>query len=558
VTKPKGAILKRAVGGLVLAAVSVFSSAAAGAPVRTGGGLIEGVEDSSLQVFKGVPFAAPPVGSLRWRPPQPAPAWPGVRRADHFAPECPQVGAYPDDAPAEPMSEDCLYLNIWAPPAAANSKLPVMVWIYGGGLMNGSASTPLYTGDVLARRGVIVVTANYRLGALGFLAHPDLTRESGRHRSGNYGFLDQIAALAWVRRNIAAFGGDPGNVTVFGQSSGSISVSALTSSPLARGLFQRAIGESGGLFEPLEVAPQFRLKGAEQEGKDFGKRTGAKTLEALRAMPALEILKVGYVPHLVVDGYALTEPPYDAYRAGRQNPIDLLVGSNADEGGYFLKDREITAADLRDELRRDFPGPIVSLIGPKRPATDAEARAAYVRFESDMRFRWDMWTWARLQARSGRRVFLYDYAHVTRYRPGNRLYGWGAAHGTEMPYVFGHLDPQAASWTDEDRRFSNTMVGYWTNFAKTGDPNESGLPAWPNFTPSKSQAMKLDRTIAPGAFRGRAGLDRIDRLYACVRFIARHLLVSIATGAVGVLFLTAAPVLFVLRRRKRRKAGTTA
>ncbi len=532
VTNAKVDVVKRAVNDLVRASVSVFGasvfcasvfgasiagSAAAGAPVRTDAGLIQGLEEAGLQVFKGVPFAAPPVGPLRWRPPERMQAWPGVRRADRFPPECPQVGAYPDDAPPEPMSEDCLYLNIWTPPAAANARFPVMVWIYGGGLMNGSASTPLYAGDRLARRGVVVVTANYRLGALGFLAHPELTRDSGQQRSGNYGFLDQIAALAWVHRNIVAFGGDPGNVTVFGQSSGSISISALTTSPLARGLFQRVIGESGGLFEPLELAPQYRLRGAEREGTEFVERAGAGGIQALRALPASEIVKIGFAPHLVIDGYALTEPPYEAYLAGRQSPIDLLVGSNADEGAYFLKDRQITAAGLNDALSHDFSKPVVSLIGPRGASSDAEARAAYVRFEGDMRFRWDMWTWARLQARTGRPGFFYDFARVAPYRSASRLFGLGAAHGAEMPYVFGHLDPLAASWTDQDRRLSEALLSYWTNFAKTGDPNGPGLPDWPQFTPSDPRSMRLDQSISTGPTQDLADLDCIDRLYASVR-----------------------------------------
>ncbi|MBL8519881.1 MAG: carboxylesterase family protein, partial [Betaproteobacteria bacterium] len=233
----------RAIAALSLLALSPV---AFGATVRIESGVIEGVQENGLDVFKGVPFAAPPVGPLRWRPPATVAAWQGARAADRFSPICMQRGAYPEHAPPEPMSEDCLYLNLWVPAGAADRKLPVMVWIHGGGLVNGSASTPLYAGDALARRNVIVVTFNYRLGALGFLAHPDLTRESAHGASGNYGLLDQLAALHWVQRNIAAFGGDPGNVTVFGQSSGAISISTLVVSPLARGLFRRAIGQSGG------------------------------------------------------------------------------------------------------------------------------------------------------------------------------------------------------------------------------------------------------------------------------------------------------------------------
>ena len=260
------------------------SATALGSPVATESGLVEGTDSHGVRLFAGLPFAAPPVGDLRWRAPQPPASWSGVRAADHFSPICPQHGAYPEDSPPEPSSEDCLYLNLWVPqraPDARAATLPVMVWIYGGGLMNGSASTPLYAGDQLARQGVIVVTVNYRLGALGYLALPELTAESDHHVSGNYGLLDQIAALAWVHRNIEAFGGDPARVTVFGQSSGSISISALTTSPLAAGLFQRAIGESGGLFEPLQLSAGFSRSGPESGGGGEARPLGGPSSEAM-------------------------------------------------------------------------------------------------------------------------------------------------------------------------------------------------------------------------------------------------------------------------------------
>jgi para-nitrobenzyl esterase len=353
---------------------SLGSSVSVATPVRIDSGLLEGMQENGVLVFKGVPFAAPPIGPLRWRAPQAPAAWPGIRSANQFAPICMQHGSYPEDAPPERMSEDCLYLNIWVPPHASGGPLPVMVWIYGGGLMNGSASTPLYAGDMLANKGVIVVTANYRLGVLGFLAHPDLSRESPQHVSGNYGLLDQLAALRWVHRNIGAFGGDPARVTVFGQSSGSISISALTTSPLAKGLFQRAIGESGGLFEPVDLAPGFKLVDAEQDGRAFVAKSGARSLEDLRAMPAEDVIKTRFNPHLIIDGYALSRAPYDAYREGQQNDVDLLIGSNAREGQLFLADQTITAANLHKVLDNDFSHPIVSLIGPGSVADDEQAK----------------------------------------------------------------------------------------------------------------------------------------------------------------------------------------
>ena len=527
------------------------SSVSVATPVRIDSGLIEGMQENGVTVFKGIPFAAPPIGLLRWRAPQAPAAWSGVRSVNQFAPICMQHGSYPEDAPPERMSEDCLYLNIWVPPHATGGPLPVMVWIYGGGLMNGSASTPLYVGDMLARKGVIVVTTNYRLGVLGFLALPDLSRESPQHVTGNYGLLDQLAALRWVQRNIGAFGGDPTRVTVFGQSSGSISISALTTSPLAKGLFQRAIGESGGLFEPVDLAG-YKLVDAEQAGRTFVARSGARTLQDLRAMPAEEVIKTRFNPHLVIDGYALPEAPYDAYRGGRQNNIDLLVGSNAREGQLFLADQTITAANLDAVLDSDFSRPIVSLVGPGSVANDGEARLAFVRFEGEMRFGWDMWAWARLQAHAGRRrVFLYRFAQSPPYRAGDKYYGWGASHGMEMPYVFDHLDQQALPWTLADRRLASVMSTYWTNFAKSGDPNGAGLPTWPAFTASNPQAMLLGEAIAPGSIPDVTDLRRINRLYWTARFVAHHAYALLALIALGVLALVVGIVKFVRRRYRR-------
>ncbi len=526
-------------------------------PVRTESGLVEGVQQNDLRVFKGIPFAAPPLGPLRWRAPQSVPAWSGARLADHFAPICMQHGSYPEDAPPEPMSENCLYLNIWAPSDAQTGKLPVMVWIYGGGLINGSSSTPLYAGDMLARKGVVVVTFNYRLGVLGFLAHPELSQESPHHVSGNYGLLDQLAALGWVHRNIAAFGGDPGRVTVFGQSSGSISISELVTSPLASGLFQRAIGESGGLFEPADLSPDFKLPGAEQRGKEFVAQSGATSLPALRALPAPDVIKTRFIPHAVIDGYVLPQAPFDAYREGRQNDVDILIGFNAREGRYFLPDdRKITAGNLKQELGKDFPSLLVSLIGPKTAANDEEALAAYIAFEGNMRFGWDMWTWARLQAAAGQRnAFLYVYSQASPYRPGDKYFGWGASHGMEMPYVFDHLDQQALPWTAQDRRLASTLSAYWTNFAMSGDPNSPGLPIWPKYTSSSTQAMLIGERIAPGRVQGEADLERIDRAYRAARFLVRNAKALLIVAALIVLAMVASLVVYVRRWRTVRRAA---
>ena len=539
----------------LIALAFLGSSVSVAAAVRIDSGLIEGVQENGVTVFKGIPFAAPPIGPLRWHEPQALAPWPGIRLADQFAPICMQRGSYPEDAPPERMSEDCLYLNVWVPPHIAGTPLPVMVWIYGGGLMNGSASTPLYAGDMLARKGVIVVTVNYRLGVLGFLALPDLSRESTHHASGNYGLLDQLMALRWVKSNISAFGGDPKRVTVFGQSSGSISISALTTSPMAKGLFQRAIGESGGLFEPIDLAPGFKLVDAEQAGRAFVASSGAHTLRGLRALPAAEVIKTRFNPHLIIDGYALPRAPYDAYREGRQNDVDLLIGSNAREGRLFLADQTITAANLHEELDNDFSHLIVSLVGPGSVANDQQARTAFVTFEGQMRFGWDMWTWARLQANAGKRpVFLYRFTQSPPYGADDKYFEWGASHGMEMPYVFDHLDQQALPWTLADRRLASVMSTYWTNFAKSGDPNGIALPTWPAFTPSNPKAMLLGETIAPGPIPDLSDLRRINRLYWTARFTLHHAYSLLALAALVVLALIVSVVMFVRRRYRNRRS----
>lgn len=516
------------------------------AMIATDAGAIAGTREGGALVYKGIPFASPPVGALRWRAPQPPAQWSGVRLADRFSPICMQRGAYPVDAPVEPMSEDCLYLNVWVPAGVNPSdKLPVMVWIHGGGLRNGGASTPLYAGGELVRRGVIVVTANYRLGALGFLAHPELTRESPNQVSGNYGLLDQLAALQWVQRNIAAFGGDAANVTVFGQSSGAISISALATSPLASGLFRRAIAQSGGLFEPIEFAPEFALQGAEAVGLAFAARLAAPSLAALRALPAADVAAARFSPNAVIDGYLLREPPYQAYVGGRVNTIDLLVGFNAGEGHDFLQDRTVTVATLPTLLRQDFPPVIVAFVGPKSPATDPEALEAFVAFEGAMRFGWNMLAWAGLHAQQPRgKAFLYYFAHTP---PGER----GARHGVEMTYVFGHPNP---TWTDTDHRIADLMANYWTNFAKTGNPNGDGLPDWPAFIPTREHALLIGDVPRAGALPNASDLAAIGRLYGAARFAMGN---PLAAAGAALALLVALLVLAwrALRRLVRRRAS---
>ena len=346
----------------------------------TESGAISGIRESGLYIYKGVPFAAPPVGDLRWRPPAPVTPWTGTRKAEAFAPACMQTGvSMPGETPPS-VSEDCLFLNIWTPAKSARERLPVIVWIYGGGYINGSSSMPLYWGDQLAHKGVIVVTIAYRLGPLGFLAHPELTRESAQHSSGNYGLMDQIAALEWIQRNIAAFGGDPKNVTIAGQSSGAISVSILMASPLAKGLFQRAIGESGGLFEPLQLAPKYLLANAERDGEKYAVSLGATSLQELRRLPADRLTgNAGGIVHPVIEPYVLPVSPYEAFTSGRQNDVPLLLGSNAEEARSLTDVTHVKAATFDSDIEHSFgqlPAPLDRGVSPcdRRRGAAGEAR----------------------------------------------------------------------------------------------------------------------------------------------------------------------------------------
>ncbi len=498
-------------------AVLLSPLAAWAQPVRIESGLIQGVREGAVTVYKSIPFAAPPVGALRWQPPQPPLPWKGVRQADNFGPICMQRGVSVPGSAAESVSEDCLTLSIWIPAKLGGERLPVMVWIPGGGFAQESGSIPLYWGDALARRGVIVVTINYRVGLLGYLSHPELTRESGNHTSGNYGLLDQIAALAWIKRNAAAFGGDPGRVTVWGQSAGSMSVSLLMACPLARGLFQRAIGESGAWLVPpaaTRFPERLFLKGAEEQGVKLASDLGAKSVAAMRDLPPEQFLKDGAAgtTHPIIDGYVLPEEPYLAFAAGRQNDVPILIGSNAEEGRPMIAGVHVKLATFADDIAGSFEGsPVVRSLAEEylkshSAANDEEAREVRANFERDLRFGWDTWTWARMQAKTGRaKAYSYYFAH----RPE-------AGHWAELPYVFDHLNQESPGRTDADRELANVMATYWTNFAKSGDPNGAGVPAWPNFTTDMERVLHFDDRATIG---GVANLDELQRLDRCYRIL---------------------------------------
>jgi len=505
---------------LVAAAVQL-ASVAVGQQVVTESGAISGVLANGLRVYKGIPFAAPPVGDLRWRPPVHAAPWTGTRKADAFAPACMQVGVSMPGETTPAVSEDCLYLNIWTPAEAkaAPEHLPVIVWIYGGGYINGSASMPLYWGDRLAQKGVVVVTISYRLGPLGFLALPELTRESPHHSSGNYGLMDQIAALEWIQRNIAAFGGDPKCVTIAGQSSGSISVSILMVSPLAKGLFRRAIGESGGLFEPLQLAPKYLLANAEHDGEKYAVSLGAASLQQLRQSPASQLTgNAGGIVHPVIDPYVLPLSPYEAFTSGQQNDVALLIGSNADEARALVDVSRDTAATFDSDLEHSVGQLPPALVAAYPHATDEEARQAQLGLERDLRFGWDMWAWARLQAGTGKSpVFYYSFRQQPPFPASSVYAGWGASHFAELWYVFNHLDQSHWNWTAADRKLADEMSTYWVNFARSGDPNGPGLPPWPAFTNAESKVQYLGDPITVGSVANIHGLSVFDAVYSTVR-----------------------------------------
>jgi para-nitrobenzyl esterase len=470
-------------------------------PVRTQAGLVQGSTEDGLTVYKGIPFAAPPLGDLRWRAPAAPVAWTGVRSADKFTPACMQVPIVYAALGMESVTtnEDCLYLNVWTPAKSPNEKLAVMVWIYGGGFTIGGTSISLYDGKNFAKKGVVLVSIAYRLGQFGFLAHPELTREQGGH-SGNYGLLDQIAGLQWVKRNIAAFGGDPNRVTIFGESAGGIAVSMLSASPLAKGLFRGAISESGGNFAPEHQAGgeggenMDSLATAEKNGADFLAKLGAASIADARKKSAEEIQK-NSAPGLgrswpIFDGYVLLGDQYKLYEAKHYNDTPVLMGTNSDEGALFVP---FIKADAYQKQIRDGYGDYADKILAAYPGgTDAEALRSSRDMFRDTAFAWPTWTWARLQSKTGKgKVFVYYFSHRPPYPNQPAFKDWGAAHAGEIAYVFGNFTAEMPA-SASDTTVSNEISSYWVNFAKKGDPNGEGLPKWPAFTNTSAQVMNLD------------------------------------------------------------------
>ena len=488
----KGVLAEKCAALALVCGLTAF--AAISDPVKTSGGSVSGVTlPSGVRVFKGIPFAAPPVGPLRWREPQPPEHWSGVRKADHFGNVCMQQHA-PNRVPVNvavdlpdspPMSEDCLYLNVWTAAKRAGARLPVMVWIYGGAYTEGAGSSPHNDGEALARKGVVLVNFNYRLGPFGFFSHPELTKESGRNASGNQGLMDAIAVLKWVRANIASFGGNPNNVTIFGESAGAAMVGGLVGSPVAKGLFQRAIAESGQ-WMGLGMAPMVPLARAEQAaaGRGRGRRGGPPaeprplpSLAELRARSSDEVLKTVRGSGMIIDGWIIPEDESITFEEGRQNPVDLIVGSNKDEqnsfgGNIAFRNTEMWAARL----------------------------------------------FAERQTALAKRAYWYVFTHEPPVDPGVR--NLKATHATEIPYVFNNLaaprsipdlsSPRLASASEKDRALADMISSYWVNFAKTGDPNGKGLPEWPRFRDRSQAAYQLGE---PADIPGTDVLNQFDDAY---------------------------------------------
>ena len=472
-------------------------------PVKTDAGLLTGTPASApgVRAFKGIPFAAPPVGELRWRAPQPVTKWAGVRAADQFGNVCLQpkgVGRLnvSVDLPGSPAaSEDCLYLNVWTAASSSSERRPVMVWIFGGAYAEGAGSSPHNDGEALARKGVVVVTFNYRLGPFGFFSHPELTKESGHDASGNQALMDAIAALRWVQTNSAAFGGDPRNVTIFGESAGAAMAAALVGSPRAAGLFRRAISESGA-WMGLAVGPMRTRRQAEQPtGRRGGVPPAPMSLAELRAKPAEEVSRTLLGAGMIVDGWIIPEDESLTFGQGRQQAVDVLVGSNKDEGTFAP---DVTATAWTNRVRQRWGDMADDYLKLYPAGSDEEAtRSSRTAFRDELA--WHMRLYASLQVKRGNRAYWYFFTHEPPYAPSAR--NLQATHAVEIPYVFNNLrpprvfpdasSPNLASASASERALADRVSSYWVNFARTGDPNLRGLPRWPAFGAARAAPMIL-------------------------------------------------------------------
>ncbi|WP_126174038.1 carboxylesterase/lipase family protein [Altericroceibacterium xinjiangense] len=500
-------------------------------PVRTDKGLVSGVPGAvdGVTVFKGIPFAAPPVGNLRWKMPQPASAWQGVRPGDTFGNVCIQppgegrVNPATDFPDSPSMSEDCLYLNVWTPADSGSEKLPVMVWLYGGAYNEGAGSSPFSYGDNLAAKDVVLVTFNYRVGSLGFLSHPELNAESPHNASGNQALGDAVAALQWVKNNIAAFGGDPNNVTIFGESAGAAMDAGLVGSPVADGLFERAISESGG-WMGLGIAKMVAREDAEKRTLEAAQKIGATSLAELRALPAKEVFNQIRGQGMIVDGWIIPEDLSKTFAEGRQNKVDVLVGSNAEEGSFTAAFGPPMTLENWTKTAAQRWGDLAELGLAAYPAND-DAAAKLVAMEpfSDT-LAWHMRLFAESQARVGQDAWLYWFKHRPPYDPGAP--DLGAAHTAEIPYVFDNLaaprtfpgqsSVKLMAGNPREEALADLVSSYWVNFARTGNPNGAGLPEWPRVDalgPTEVMVLDADGRSGRGEWISQPRIDLYKRMY---------------------------------------------
>lgn len=474
-------------------------------------GVISGTQnsDKNISIFKGIPFAAPPVGDLRWKAPQPAEPWQGVKKCVAFGPSPMQAkpaafSMWTEEflIPKKPISEDCLYLNVWTGAKSNKEKRPVLVWIYGGGFASGGSAVPIYDGEAFAKKGIVFVSINYRVGVFGFFAHPKLTKESGKKASGNYGLMDQVAALKWVQKNIAAFGGDPANVTIAGQSAGSMSVNCLVATPLAKGLFTKAIAESGANFS----RGYSTLQQAEQDGIKTAEKLNANTIAALRNMPADQLFQKAQGQRgPIVDGHVLPQTIAEIFAAGKQNNVALLTGWNQDEGLVFGPIKN--AADYHKQVAQEYAADSANFLKYYPGSTDAEAAASQLNVSRDMIFGAQNYAWANIASKQGKKVYVYRF---TRKVPATGEYvKYGAFHTGEVPYAYDNLKFVNRPWQSEDYKLTAVMSSFWVNFIATGNPNGKGLPAWPAYTVADKKIMELGITQKAMPMPDAAALDFI-------------------------------------------------
>ena len=494
--------------------IAVFSCSPKNpARIKVDGGIIQGKIEKGLAVYKGIPFCAPPIGDLRWKAPQPVEKWDSVLQVTEFAP-APFQGGNPPSG----KSEDCLYLNIWTPAKSPKEKLPVLVWIYGGGFSFGSTAEPVYNGEKLTKKGVVVVSVAYRVGQLGFLAHPELSAENPNHVSGNYGLLDQIAGLKWIQNNIAAFGGDPDKVTIFGESAGGISVSMLCAAPLAKGLFRGAISQSGGSFGPTRPTTypgenMRTLKQAEAEGEIYAQKAGVTSIAELRKIDA-DKLPMGWgmgSAWPIIDGYVIPDDQYKLYESGNYNDVPVLIGYNSDEGASFS--REKTPEEYTINVEKRY-GKFADTLIKAYPVAENSVPKTARDLIRDAAFGWHTWSWARLQSQTGKsKVFYYYFDQHPDHPEDSPYFGYGSPHGQDVGYVFMNLDTLNPNITPLDFRLSETMGTYWTNFAKYGDPNGERVPEWPKFSESNPEVMYLDASPHAGPVPSEASLKVLDAYF---------------------------------------------